>query len=1077
MSFFGIRFGGGDDRAVDSIPESYTTTPNIAANETDSDMPPSFRIKSESDGEREMTEEEVSKLVHDALRRARRATLKKDGNSDAQSPLSAISTPTSVRSGVTRSPPSEYRMPQTLLPSDSDPSQAEMDALLSPTMDSLIGSISNSHSMMSANSSDSVLRKVEEEIQSARRAAMETTRRIGTYSAASQSFGEPYEIALSPTSELMGILDDHLADDEDLRTILDTNDDEVNKNVDVDMMDDNVFETAQEELEAEFADTPTKAPSTLEPKDLPSQDEGPRLRLGYNPEPFPDSLNTQHGVQEEEVIDARVGGSELSVNYPPSSTPKDQPDAFQEEKVVSQSNLDFEEKKVEDRDYDKTLSPRHARVESSSLVDDVGPAEVMSQEGVTTEFLTGSDGAEYVAEEGFETEDVLIQWPPSDKSSAGSESEAILDSSDENHVQPDSGFDFESETPKIRSEGISIKAVSLIEQEENAHETGSIANLLEDLLGDVKSDASLSRDSSSCKQSDSEFTEVTVSDVPRIGCDVLVSTNADCDENAVEVESSAESDYTEESVSDEEEGEGIPVEAVPREEDAKFLEAPHDEKAGLIERAVEAETFSSEKPVPRMERGTEEHDEADHDHLVDESDGAESEYTEETVSEEEETEPFADDYVLPEKEMKHLAISTNDSEALAPESEVKQDEAKDLTPKSSTLVGQPSVAFVVPKISETYRSPITSAKSPDHVSPRDGTPEKTLLLAPTTDKICFRHPYPFPPPLPKPRPAAIVIQENRLGIPEPFTNWSRTTPEIEKLLLAARDDSLQRRSNACGALKVLSQKRKNQLALVRMKGFLDSLVFAIAAPIPNNIETDTALDARGRAVSTLCNVAEPKANRQVILAHTGIADCLVLVINDDLGEARVQACATIATLAKTQGNREHLATVPGLLDTLAMVLLGSIDDEGSEGCDTALEQNESIDDSVGSHTDAHGESTSACLSNSSSTLEDDGTHGDITHEDEITDDDASTHHGDEHTSVGISSSTSSSRPPKTDRPKQKSIRDEKHDLHDQFYKQARVNACAAIMHLSKHCAVSVSFPTLQIQKACFKSVAYLNLPF
>lgn len=1047
MSFFGIRFGGGDDQVADSIPETPTTVPNAATGESESNVQAqSFRISSESDGEREMTQEEVNKLVHEALRRARRATSNKEGREDT--PLSASSTPTSHKSASTRSPPSRYRLPQTVLASDSDPSQRHTDALLSPTMDSLIGSIGNSHSMMSTNSSDSVLRKVEEEIQAARKAALDTTRRLCTLSAASQSFDQPYEVALSPTAELMDILDDHLADDEDLRTILDTNDDEEQGSVEVHILDDNIFEIAQEEMEAEFADTPTKAPSSVHAVGMPLQDEGPRLRLGYNPEPVTEgngiTLSPQDVIKQtvkpvepiERVVNEGVGISELSVEAPPIKAAKGQFGDILDEKVLSQSNLDFEEKKVDDSNLINPLSPKNELLKSGTSVEDVKHPEIPVQEGVATEPTAARDDTELIDEEGFEAEDVLIQWRSSEISSTDFERDPQLNPSDESQIGPTLA------TNPTRSDGDKESAVD--------KEVATSADLPDDLREETKSDTSLLKDSSSGKQTDSEFTEVTVSDVPRIGSDILVPKEMD-DQGPVQEVESAESDYTEETVSDAEESSQMAHEAVSHQDEMKVVEQPRDAP-------ISGEASTPDELVSNFEGDVGGHD-ADDD----------SEYTEETVHDEMETDQSPAEPASYLEEVKGLTMSENDAAALTPENSVEEDGVK-----SRPQTGVPSVlqpVDVVPKISDTYRIPFHSANPTDQQSPHTAKSDSsTLLLAPTTDKLHFRHPYPYPPPLPKPRPASVIIQEHRLGVPEPFTKWFRTTPELEKLFMAARDDSLQRRSNACGALKVLSQKRKNQVALVRTAGFLDSLVFAIAARIPNTLETDIALDARGRAVSTLLNVAEPKGNRQVILAHDGVAACLVKVVNEDLGEARVQACAAIATLAKTPLNREFLATVPGLLDTLALVLLGSIDGEESVGPEDTEDRKGSAEDSV--DLDSDDDTTSAGLSNSSSTLEDDGTHDDGTHDDGTHDDgtrddstqgdenthsdDTSTRHDEEHISVGVSSSVSSTQPPEKGRPKQKSIRDEKHDLHDLFLKQARVNACAALMHLSKHCAVSVS---------------------
>lgn len=304
-----------------------------------------------------------------------------------------------------------------------------------------------------------------------------------------------------------------------------------------------------------------------------------------------------------------------------------------------------------------------------------------------------------------------------------------------------------------------------------------------------------------------------------------------------------------------------------------------------------------------------------------------------------------------------------------------------------------------------------------------------------------------------------------MGMPEKFSKWFKAKPDLQQLLMAARGESLHRRSNACGALKVLSQQKKNQLALVRTKGFLDALVFAVSAQVPDNHDTDIALDSRGRAVTTLYNVAEPKDNRLLVMAHPGVTDALITVIEDDEGEARVQACATLAILAKTPGNRESMASVDRLLDVLGEVLLGTIDDDDEEEVEpeTSMDDDEkhtdSEEESEGESDDDEENSSVGVGSKSFSTIED----GHTTFDDE--------------TSLGVSSSMSSIQPPAKKRTnKEKSIRMHKDAMHEKFLRQARVNACAALMHLSKHCAVSVSLPRSFRITSC-QNMMFQNSPF
>ena len=312
-------------------------------------------------------------------------------------------------------------------------------------------------------------------------------------------------------------------------------------------------------------------------------------------------------------------------------------------------------------------------------------------------------------------------------------------------------------------------------------------------------------------------------------------------------------------------------------------------------------------------------------------------------------------------------------------------------------------------------------------------------------QIEFRHPYPLPPPVPRPRPACDIIQNSTLRVPDSFKLWSQPKPELEKLLLAVQGSSLPRRSNACGAMKVLSMKKKNQLTLVRTRGFLDGLVFAMKADIPLDQDCDIARDARGRAATTLLNVSEPKDNRVLVFNHPGVASAIVKVIQEDPGEARVHACATLGMLAKTPVNRQLMIKVEGLVDVLAKVLAGSIDDEqrpihdedeGSEEETDGFGSSSFSSESVSGHGSVNG-SVSGSLRGS--------THGSVSASGSVSvQDDAS---------VG-GSSVSSAHSPVRKKKGGKSIRRQKDEKYDEFLGLARSNSCAALSHLSKHCSIS-----------------------
>lgn len=1026
MSFFGFQFGS-DDRVATSTPEARAETPN---SQSSGQQPQSFLIKVESDGEREMTQDEVSKLVHSALRRARKATASKGER--LSSPLSANSTPnSSVHGTYSRTPPSRHRSPPDMHKvgiSDSNRSQSEIDHLRSPTMDSLIGSVPSNYSMMSANSSDDVLRKVEEEIQAARRAALQLTKRANL----SRGIDEPQEIVLSPTSELMGILDDHLADDEDLRSILDTSD--ALHETPTSIFEETIFETAQREMEAEFAETPPHVVSPIRAATL-SPDKALSLRLGYNPEPkstAPIALRGQSelvlapeaeklGEMYDEVVsDAlEISIDETRAVFEDIHNKK----KLREEVAIPEPVIEHEEKKVEESEsvrlqqsqeimktqleFSKGINPEDTAVSVTELEsgnEDPTLNQLPSEsEAGPNSTAIDRHSVEHPEEEGFEAEDVMIEWRPTEDSITDVQKEKGIDATIEGQIQAGDGTDDKAkphtidekevnpDTAQISTKVIDGDLESITQQNENEFDIVPhvvSTTLVEDTLEEKKSETSPAKDSMSGKRSDSDYTEMTVNDVP-IGSEVVMPNN-DCggyEGTECEIDDD-KSEYTEETVSDDNEEGEVEAKATPTDQELKPT-------------IVDNGSANNAPPNTASENLTEE-----------------------------------------------TGQSNSNAANLCLDGKPTPMTAEDLRPAGiSSLVN--SKQFLQQRSDSDGQSGVLLQKHPLSLETEQTT------LDPKSDKIQFRHPYPFPPPLAKPRPAAIVIQENRLGIPEPFTRWSRTNPELEKLIIAARDDSLQRRSNACGALKVLSQKKKNQVALVRTSGFLDSMVFSIAAEIQSNHETDIALDSRARAVSTLLNVSEPKGNRQLIAVHPGVVQCLLKVVEDDLGEARVQACATIALLAKTPANREFLATAPSLLDVLAVILLGSIVEEEVEiSRDEDEEQKGSLEDSTEYGSDGEEEGTSAGRSIASSTVDDDATNDD---EDNTHYDEETTRIGSENSSVGRSSSMSSTRPPLKGRSMQKSIRDQQEALHDQFLRQARVNACAALMHLSKHCAVSVSW--------------------
>lgn len=351
-------------------------------------------------------------------------------------------------------------------------------------------------------------------------------------------------------------------------------------------------------------------------------------------------------------------------------------------------------------------------------------------------------------------------------------------------------------------------------------------------------------------------------------------------------------------------------------------------------------------------------------------------------------------------------------------------------------------------------------------------------------RIRFRDPFPVLKPASRPRDGKEIVASHTVTVSEPLIRWLRPKNDLRQLIVAVMGASLQRRSNACGALKVLTMNKKNQLTLMRTDSFLESLVFAASQEITSN-DRELALDARTRAVACLRNVCEPKDNRGYLISHPGFKEALGKVIRDDVGEARVIACGAFALLAKAPECREAMVQADGVVDLLAEVMSGAFDaangtskietpasqtlsDDVSFSGDGTLSQDTSLrskrtsisgreadnedDDDDDDHSEASEENSSHSSEYSSSSSENN-------------DDDESSHtrgppvtKGKDRSSIArpVKVDSSNSLPAHADDLVQlNSIRQLNHEMQAEFLIRARSNACAALLHLSKHCAVSV----------------------
>ena len=346
----------------------------------------------------------------------------------------------------------------------------------------------------------------------------------------------------------------------------------------------------------------------------------------------------------------------------------------------------------------------------------------------------------------------------------------------------------------------------------------------------------------------------------------------------------------------------------------------------------------------------------------------------------------------------------------------RHEKAENKKPPSNARVK--SVTLVSPKSAELeHRENTPPPVGKENPKPRTSSRQDR--------KIRFRDPYPTPTPNRKPR-STEEIQLDHSCKPtakDGIVKWKDPKGDLKRLLVAALDSSVSRRSNACGALKVISKLEKNKVVLVRTKGFLDALVFVATDEVAG--ETDEAKqDARARAISCIYNVSHVKGNRLTVCLHPGLLECLVKTLSEDRGEARMEACGTLAQLAKNPMCRERMVEVDDLLSTLASVLKGTIDPE------------EKMMDMVSQ--DFTEEAPSSSYSEMSSVL------------------------SEEH----IPFPKKSPRSPKHNHQVRSnfSIRKQKSEMYDQYFNLARLSACAALIHLSKQCSVVVSYIDCSIRK-------------
>ncbi len=350
-------------------------------------------------------------------------------------------------------------------------------------------------------------------------------------------------------------------------------------------------------------------------------------------------------------------------------------------------------------------------------------------------------------------------------------------------------------------------------------------------------------------------------------------------------------------------------------------------------------------------------------------------------------------------------------------------------------------------------------------------------------QVVFRHPYPLPPPPVPPRADEIIIAENSAKENDFIVKWVEPNNDLLQLIQAAEDDNLVRRSNACGAIKVLVSKDTNQARLCRTTGLLNALM---TASMDDAVDSD-ALDARTRAVTALLYLSEPKDNRFIMAKHPQLLDVLVKVIEEDTGEARLRACSTLATLAKTAQNRGVIANTDKLADVLSDLMVinavpkeseekkkpdttkikeaTSEGEEGIERTQTAESRDDTFrdEDTMGSYNSEDDRLLSNTFSGTFSAGSGTFTEDDYTFQDESIysgTDGGSYNEDDEEigdaASAGYSMDDGSVEEEEGVEMQISSLKKLNIENHSDFLAKSQLSACATLTHLTKHCANAVS---------------------
>ena len=218
---------------------------------------------------------------------------------------------------------------------------------------------------------------------------------------------------------------------------------------------------------------------------------------------------------------------------------------------------------------------------------------------------------------------------------------------------------------------------------------------------------------------------------------------------------------------------------------------------------------------------------------------------------------------------------------------------------SRKLSTDEAILLLKHNISERINSlDVVSASSKNMISFKNNIASKPVcvLEIPSSSKILQKH--------------ATCKQDFEMLFLEPSL-------QIVDLIDNIMGDSISRRSNACGALKVMVSQKKNAITLGSTAGVLDALLFAACSSVDNGESYIAAV----RALGAIAGLSQIPDNRRYICDCPGLLPYLVEVLKTDAGEACLQACSIVAALAKSEDNKDVIMSIDDLVNCLSHILV------------------------------------------------------------------------------------------------------------------------------------------------------------